>query len=261
MRMIVKHWSKTNNWGDKLSPIIFEYISGITPMAVNMSFNNHENEDVYLIVGSVLEQADACSIIWGPGFIREDHKFKQIPKEICAVRGPLSEKKLVEQGCKCGVYGDPALLYPRFYTPKTEKKYKLGIIPHYVESGSIFLNKFKNDSDILIINIQDGINEFIDRVCSCELIVSSSLHGIIAADAYKIPSIWIELSSKVIGDGFKFRDYFLSVNRTDLLPLILNKDTELQQLYDKFDDYKIDIDLDKLYDVCPFKKENINKII
>jgi len=255
--MIVKYWSGVDNWGDKLSPILFEYISGITPTAVSMSFNNSRNEDVYLITGSILGQADAYSIVWGPGFIKEDCKFKHKPKEICAVRGPLSEKKLVEQGCTCGVYGDPALLYPRFYTPKVEKKYKLGIIPHYVDKGSPFLNKFRNDSSILIIDIQDGINKVIDSICSCELIASSSLHGIIAADAYGIPSIWIELSSKVVGGGFKFRDYFLSVNRTDLDPLVLNDNTTLQQLYNKFDDYKIDIDLDKLYDVCPFRKEKI----
>jgi len=253
--MFVKHHSKLNNWGDKIGPILFECISGIKPKAVGMSFENIEKKDVYLIVGSILQRADPYSIIWGPGFITESSKIIYKPKEIYAVRGPLTIKKLKEQGYTCNVYGDPVLLYPRFYTPvSVKKKYKLGVIPHFIDKNSEFLNKFRGISDILIIDIQEDINVFVDKVCSCELIASSSLHGIIVSDAYNIPSIWIELSSKVKGNGFKFRDYFESVHREEKLPLVINENTTLQQVYDKFKDYVLDIDIDRLYNVCPFKK-------
>ena len=86
------------------------------------------------------------------------------------------------------------------------------------------------------------------------MIAASSLHGVIAADAYGVPSTWIELSDKVIGKGFKFRDYFMSVGRTDREPLIVNETTKLKEVYDKFYDYKINIDLDKLWEACPFRK-------
>ncbi|WP_410503913.1 hypothetical protein [Flavobacterium sp. XN-5] len=29
------------------------------------------------------------------------------------------------------MYGDPALLLPRYFNSKVEKKYKYGLVPHY----------------------------------------------------------------------------------------------------------------------------------
>ena len=46
-------------------------------------------------------------------------------------------------------------------------------------------------------------------------IVSSSLHGLIVSDAYKIPNVWIQFYNNIRGDNTKFYDYFKSVNRKD----------------------------------------------
>lgn len=260
--IIVKYHNKPHNWGDAIGPVIVEKIAKQKIKKVNISYKNSKKEDVYLTVGSILQRADQYSIIWGSGFISKGSVLKETPKTIHAIRGPLTGKKLESYGLKCEVFGDPVLLYPRFYTPnKIQKKYKLGIIPHFMDKNSLLINRFKNIPEVLIIDIQGTINGFVDDICKCELIASSSLHGVIAADAYNIPSVWVQLSSAVKGDGFKFRDYFLSVNRKDTDPLIFKKKTTIQQIYDKFYNYEIDIDLDKLYDVCPFKKENLEKLL
>ena len=96
---------------------------------------------------------------------------------------------------------------------------------------------------------------------SCEKIASSSLHGIIVADAYNIPSLWVEFSDKVTGNGFKFLDYFLSVHRHDIKPLVINEHIPLEKIFEHFSDYKIQMDLEKLLDSAPFeiKKEYKNK--
>ena len=70
--------------------------------------------------------------------------------------------------------------------------------------------------------------------------------------------MWIKLSDKVAGDGFKFRDYFASVKRTDTKPIYINPnistaETMLISIEKQFTDYKIDIDLEKLIQSCPFK--------
>ena len=115
--------------------------------------------------------------------------------------------------------------------------------------------QFKNNKNVKIIDIKDwSINRFVDEVNQCETILSSSLHGIICGDSYGIPSYWIELSDKVHGAGFKFRDYFSSVNRPILDPIRPNLNQRIIAISNHFYKYKIDIDLDKLFNACPFKK-------
>ena len=106
---------------------------------------------------------------------------------------------------------------------------------------------------MLIINPKQFYkwNSFIDDICSCEAIVSSSLHGIIIADAYEIPNVWISLDENHPDDNFKFKDYYLSVNKDISKPL--NFDTITSEvIQDHLQSWqKPTIDLDKLLSVCP----------
>jgi pyruvyltransferase len=179
--------------------------------------------------------------------------FRESPKKISAVRGPLTRKRIIKTGIECPeIYGDPALLYPKIYKPNITKKYKLGIIPHYIEKENNFLKNFKKIPEIKLIDIEGPINSVVDDICSCKYIASSSLHGIILADAYCVSSVWIKFSDNVWGEGFKFRDYFLSVRRSETEPLVISEETMVDDIYNSFYNYKVDIDLNELLDVCPF---------
>lgn len=241
------------NWGDALSPLLSSLISGKDVNHINPWDNS--NTFRYYVIGSIIPPSSPNSEIWGSGIIKETNYINVIPKKIHSVRGPLTREIFLKNGIDCPeVYGDPALLYPRFYNPKIEKKYKYGVIPHYVDQNSPWVNKQKERDDVLIINILDPINKVVDDIKQCEIILSSTLHGIICADSYNIPSYWVELSDKVIGDGFKFRDYFLSVGRPIVLPLKPHITSKIEDMSPNFFNYNIDINLDKLYDSCPFKK-------
>lgn len=257
-------WWNSNNWGDALNPIVIQHFSGLKPFQIHDFTINPKNEPFYTVIGSILnwsllknEKILKNTVVWGTGFIAESGRLQGIPRKVCAVRGPLTRENLKKTGISCPeIYGDPALLYPRIYKPNINKKYKLGIIPHFIDKDNTLLKNFTNVPEVRIIDIEDPINTVVDNINSCKYIASSSLHGIIAADAYGIPSVYIKFSEKVIGDGFKFRDYFGSVNRTETEPLKVDEKTTVDSMYEQFYNYKIDIDLQELLDACPFYYRN-----
>lgn len=244
-----------DNFGDILTPYIVKHFTNKNIKRISSKlfpFYKH-----YFVIGSILQKSRATTEVWGSGLISEDVSCKQVPNKIYAVRGPKTRARLLEQGIECPeVYGDPALLMPELYQPKEkiEKSYKLGIIPHYVDKKHPWLDQFKNRSDIKIIDVQqkNPLN-VIDDMLACERVVSSSLHGIIVADAYQIPSLWINFSDKVLGKGFKFQDYFQSVGRTNQEPQMIKENTSIEELYNVFSEYQITIDLEPLKEACPFK--------
>ena len=62
-----------------------------------------------------------------------------------------------------------------------------------------------------ILDVSAPVETFLAGLQRCETVLSSSLHGIVFAHAYGRRALWIELSSRVHGDGFKFFDYYASL--------------------------------------------------
>lgn len=58
------------------------------------------------------------------------------------------------------------------------------------------MQQYRQDENVLIIDVENvkPWHKFIDDIASCDFIISSSLHGIIISDAYKVPNIWVEFS-------------------------------------------------------------------
>lgn len=49
----------------------------------------------------------------------------------------------------------------------------------------------------------------LEKILSCKLVLSSSLHGIVFAEAFGVPARWLELpGSKKSEKGFKYHDYY-----------------------------------------------------
>jgi len=194
------------NFGDVLA----EYLAKKITFNESLGCSKHCLRQYYAITGSILGLTRKNAIIWGSGIIRKNEKIRK-PKEVFAVRGPLTRKRLLELGHSCPqVYGDPALLLPFFYKPLNEKRYSLGIIPHYLDYKKV--KREKKNEGILVINLKDPIEKVIEEINLCERTISSSLHGLIVSHAYGIPSLWVKFSDNLPGDGIKFKDYLLSVN-------------------------------------------------
>jgi len=232
------------NWGDILTPVLIERLTGTIP-------ERNLGPGTVLSVGSLFHWLRDHDVIWGTGAISATTVPKPFPRDVrfCAVRGPETRKALLSAGAfdVPEVYGDPALLTPYFFQVPTRPKVDLGVIPHYKDVGH-----FSVPEGTKIINIKAGITEVIQQVCSCRAIVSSSLHGIILAEAYDIPAAWLQVDGgvRLVGKHFKFVDYLQATNRENI-PLVLASGTRLDPDHIPWLP-PAQFDAQRLFATCPF---------
>ncbi len=248
-----------NNFGDDLNIHLMKLISGKRIIPLQYCKTAIKNEELnYLCIGSYLHNSNNGSVIWGTGAIEERLPDRFRFKKIHAVRGPKTRDLLIKNGINCPeVYGDPALLLPLFYKPTRPKKYRLGIIPHIVDKNDSVVHELATQSGVKILDIQhSGVwTDFIEQINECEVILSSSLHGIIISDAYNIPNVWAKFGAELIGDKFKFQDYFLSVNREIIDPVKFNKSIDIEEVVKlSYSWKKITFNPHLLLEACPFRK-------
>lgn len=244
----INFFETTKNWGDTINLYLIEKVSGKKPVVVSPDEQQH-----ILAVGSILRIANQNSIVWGSGFISKKGNIKYKPLKVCAVRGPLTRKLLLKKGIETPeIYGDPALLIPRFYNPKVEKKYKLGVIPHYRDIKHPAVKQLEQQG-AHILDITKSAEAFIDDLLECEHTISSSLHGLIASDSYGIPNQWITLKNELTGGTFKFQDYYHSINQTSQSPINAERlaAMSVQDIIEKCQLKPITLDLDALLDAFP----------
>ncbi len=243
-----------DNWGDKLNPFLIATLSSKRVVHESEVFSRYVPA-VYRVIGSSLGRVHVRnSIIWGTGFLFEHERMPVTPGAVHAVRGHLSAAKLKKQGIitRDVAVGDPALLMPLLYQPATLPISEIGLIPHFRERDLPLVLALRHEKGCKVIDVCSGLQDFIDEIHSCRLILSSSLHGLIAAHAYGIPARWIRLSDRLKGDGFKFYDYFSSLQG------YTGEVRTAETVADIFKHARRSIDIAKLpnlpalLDVCPF---------
>lgn len=246
------------NWGDDINYWFLREIIDGRLVNYNWSLLTKILHKPYVAgIGSILTLFNMDrAIVWGSGILCEKDKVDGKPLAVRAVRGPLTRKKLLAEGIDCPeVYGDPALLIPRYYTPKVEKKYEIGIIQQYDGQDNKLLDGLRNRNDVLFIDIKQYGHwlDFVDQICTCKVIASSSLHGLIISEAYKIPNVWTTIKGDVPTDEFKYHDFFLSIGRDRSLFYVEDQLTVDDILLKAKEWVPGDIDCDSLLRVCPFR--------
>ena len=268
----IKHRGKTiipNNFGDDINYPIVEYISGKRVVSYIDSYVSLFRTKNYMCIGSIIDyMANKESVVWGSGCLWGDvGKSHELPKKIFAVRGPLTRQFLIKKGLDCpDVYGDPAILLPLLYKPRNKKKlYKVGLIPHYIEydSSSVHDFKKKHGDSVVVVNMKryGHWKEIVDLINECEYIASSSLHGLIIANAYKIPNVWIRFSDSVLGEDFKYQDYYLGCGMVNMAPLDCRyRGVGFDEIVACCQDYtQPRHNVSGLINVCPFISEDRKK--
>lgn len=170
--------------------------------------------------------------VWGTGFmnyqVKPDNPFIYSNTEICAVRGKLTlerVKKILNNPNLDVPLADGGLL-AKNWVGEVEKKYKIGIIPHFKESDHPLIESLKLHYDeSTVIDLKEDPKTVVEKIAQCETVLSSSLHGLIVADSYHIPNMHImfyKFGEKMLGDGYKFMDYYSSYGLKDT-PIILSE--------------------------------------
>ncbi|AJF06878.1 polysaccharide pyruvyl transferase family protein [Geoalkalibacter subterraneus] len=193
------------NFGDWLSPVLCEAISGR-----EVVYAKPRHCDL-VAVGSILQRLknhfwSHRVHVWGSGLIEQVPSFST-PHFIHAVRGKLTASTLRNR--TVDTLGDPGLLCDILLPEKhPHKKFRIGVVPHYKDQGHSAVAEFAKQPGVCVIDILSETDEFLNQVSRCEHILSSSLHGLIVADALEIPNGWIKISNGVRGNDFKFSDYY-----------------------------------------------------
>jgi pyruvyltransferase len=206
--MKVYYWKGKKNFGDLLAPLLINKFC-------HLSSEWSEPEEAELImVGSIIDKfpTDYKGVIAGCGVMHERTNILMPNAKILAVRGPLTAKALnLDYDV---VQADPGLIADELVGFK-DKEYELGIVPHWTDKDlekDPRFTKFRHK----IIRVSDDPLQVIAEIATCKKIVSSSLHGIILADAYGIPRR-IEIPPRALshshqeGGLFKWQDYSASI--------------------------------------------------
>lgn len=169
-----------------------------------------------VLCGSVLGSSKIkdAKYILGCGFQNSKQATNTNSNAYLAIRGKLTKERLINQGIKVNEnikLVDPGLMVSRIYDlGEITKKYKIGIIPHYVDEDELKKKYGKIEGYKIISMKTSDVLSICRQIQECEMIVSSSLHGIIFSHSLGVPVYHIECNKLQNGDNFKFKDYYSS---------------------------------------------------
>lgn len=210
-------WNATPNFGDALSPLVVAALSG------GAVVHSGPARCDLLALGSLVQvmarkfeapRSGPRPIIWGAGLLHDcDRRFLG-HVDIALLRGPLTAERL---GIGAGGFGDPGLLADRLIDDPPAQTDRVALIPHHSMAEDPALMALVGAERALDLILPDTSPlDVLRRIAACRHVISASLHGLIAADAFGIPSTWLKPRGQ---SWFKYRDYAASVGRALHTPI------------------------------------------
>ena len=200
------------NFGDELNHIIWPHFFS--------KIDARQNE-VFLGIGSIIgmfyfdEYSKQKVHVFSSGYaLGKPETYGEIPKlgknyNIICVRGPKTAKILNLPPSK-GLL-DGAYLLRELNIPEPKKiKGKIGLILNHESSDKFEWEKLAFDLDLLWIDPEENVYTIIDKIRSCDKIITEALHGGIVADLYGIPWVPIKIYKHI--NIFKWEDWWESLS-------------------------------------------------
>lgn len=209
----LEYWVKRPNLGDTLAPVIYDWMLKRFTGKRLSGKSAGGGQPHLMTVGSIINMGEFDAAVWGSGILSfgvlkevyEKSRYRKL--DIRAVRGPITKAILENAGYDVpDVCGDPGVLMPLLYpAEKREPGIPYTVIPHYLNVGQCISEGYE------YVNIlTTDYRAFIDRIVRSRLVISSSLHGLILAEAYGVPAVLLNYGDI---DLLKYYDYYYSTGR------------------------------------------------
>ncbi|PRZ18892.1 polysaccharide pyruvyl transferase family protein [Nesterenkonia sandarakina] len=261
-------WDRKANFGDAVGPWLAAALTKRDVVNVRPTKENPipVQGRATALVGSIIHMINREDMdIWGAGLMRPLSAKSPLRKftgiRVHAVRGHLTRHELQT---KLGwdvpeVLGDPALLLARHYTPRPSRhaEPKIAFVPHMSHRP-----RFKTiDDDVFdVVDVRDDLTLVVDAIANSTACVSTSLHGLIVAQTYGVPWVWLNITDAELGGGdFKFRDFFSTLRGATPAQVDVTleglADLDLAAVARRCSLPELDIDLEALEAALPMKAD------
>lgn len=218
--MILYRWQgAATNFGDELNTVLWP------PMLPDFFDDNHDTR--FMGIGSVLDDrhpAGTRKIVAGSGY--GGYERKPVLDEswiLHWVRGPRSAAMLgLPQHMGLG---DPAVLLPTALQLAHRGGGGIGFMPHFESADRGAWKQAARLAGIRLVDPRDPPLTVLNALLSCDLLLSEALHGVIVADALRIP--WIAIRPRAPIHRAKWWDWSATMGlRPRFCPLPASTVTE-----------------------------------
>lgn len=203
--------SRVNNFGDLLGPVIVQQLAELLSHPAKRGAR-----PVLGAVGSIVHMLPTGAVVWGAG-VNGKHTDLPPPSgmDIRAVRGPLTQRYLNDRGYRVPqIYGDPALLidYTRYGAALSDRT-REGVlcIPNLNDAAA--LTPSAEAQGVRTMSPVEPLERIVRAISGAELVVGSSLHAIIVAEALGVPARAVRSRAE---PRFKYEDYYEGTGRAGI---------------------------------------------
>jgi pyruvyltransferase len=204
-----------HNFGDFLS---FKLVSALSGSGVRIA--GHQEKGKFLAIGSILWSLQDQDVIWGSGAHREGQVPSRQIANCFAVRGPLTLAELRKAGVvgnDCDpLFFDPGILLSLLYPDLNKFEQVSGktvVIPHYTDVIRVKQWLRQTGVSLDVIDPLDHPYKVAKQIVQAERVISSSLHGLIFADAFGVSAVPLRLDGNR-EPTFKYVDYYEGSGRS-----------------------------------------------
>ena len=197
--MILYQWrGQTTNFGDALNTLLWPRLLP--------EFFDTDPSIRFLGIGSVLDQrhpARVTKIVAGAGYGGYEAKPELDERWIVHwVRGPRTAALLGLPDRLA--MGDPAALMPPVLGLRANGD-AIGFMPHFESAGWGAWQQVADRAGVRLIDPRHAAEDILHAIAGCRLILSEALHGVIVADALRVP--WIAIRPKARIHRAKWHDW------------------------------------------------------